>query len=99
MEFREAAKDNRISKTDQSEILRDTLTGKAALHTSNSPYGRTSVDDIWSILEREFGNSLDHLYFHLNTIKATQTLSDRTIQIHPDHTVHAQARRQKHLAR
>ena len=63
--FREAAKNNRISKTDQSEILRGALTGKAKLLTSNLPYGTTPVDNFWSILEKDFSNSLHHFNFYL----------------------------------
>ena len=86
--FREAAKDNRISKTDQAEKLRGALTGKAELLISNLPYGTTPVDDFWSILEKQFGNSsLEHIKFHLDTLKATQTLSDITIENDPDEAV------------
>ena len=52
--FREAAKDNRISKTNQLETLRETLTGNAAFRIP--PDGMTSVDDAWSILEKHHGN-------------------------------------------
>ena len=80
-EFREAAKD----KTDQARILRGALRGRAVLLISNLPHGTTPVNDLWSILERQFGNSnFAHINYHLNTLKATQTLSDATVEIDPD---------------
>ena len=83
--FREAAKENKISKTDQARMIRGAFTGNAAFLTCNLPHGTTPVDDFWSVLEKQFGNSnLAHINFHLNILKATQTLSDTTIEVDPD---------------
>ena len=70
--FKKAAEDNRISKTDQLDKLREALTGSAA--PCIPPDGVTSVDDAWSILEKKFGDPLTHL--NEMTFKANGNLLD-----------------------
>ena len=52
--FKIAVSDNRISKTDQLEKLRNALIGNAA--TRIPPDGITSVDVALTILEKAFGD-------------------------------------------
>ena len=80
--FRKAAKYSRISKTDQLETLRVALTGNDASRIP--PDGVTSVDNARSILEKAFGNSFEHLYFHLRVMKAAQPLSDKSMETDPN---------------
>ena len=60
--FKKAAEDNRISKRDQLEKLREA----------------------WSILEKTFGDPLTHLNYRLGVMKATQPLSDKSIETDPN---------------
>ena len=75
--FREAARDNKISKTDQLWVLQDNLKGNA----KHLVYlkGETSIDHAWSILEEAYGDPQKHTY------RATSEASGRTLDIEAEH--------------
>ena len=75
--FEKAAEDNRTSKTDQLEKLRETLTGNAAsLHTGWSQL--TSPGQFWR------RHLITHLNFRLGVMKSTQPLTDKSIETDPN---------------
>ena len=80
--FNKATADNRISENDQLEKFREALTGNAASRIPQD--GIASINGAWTILEKSFGDPLTHLNFRLGVMKATQPLSDKTIETDPN---------------
>ena len=71
--FKEAARDNKISKTDQLWVLQDALTGNAKhlIYLEEE----TSIEHAWSILEEAYGEPQKRTY------RTTPEASDRTLDI------------------
>jgi hypothetical protein len=53
--FHKAAVDNRISRRDQLEMMRECLTGKAAAKRPLN--GLRDIEEAWQFLQEAFGNS------------------------------------------
>jgi hypothetical protein len=62
-----AARDNRISKRDQVEKLREVLTGKTLAYLPQDGIG--DIENAWEYLDQAFGNPYTLLNFRLNKIR------------------------------
>jgi hypothetical protein len=67
-----AAVDNRISRRDQLEKMRECLTGKAAAKLPLN--GLRDIEEAWQVLQEAFGNSYTNLNYRLSRIGRTPGL-------------------------
>ena len=79
--FNKAAVDNRISRRDRIEKLRECLTGKAA---ANLPLnGLQDIEEAWKYLEDTFGDPYTSLNYRLARIREIPGLTDKLVQTDP----------------
>jgi hypothetical protein len=79
--FQKAAVDNRISRRDQLEKMRECLTGEAAAKLPLN--GLMDIEEAWQFLQEAFGNSYTDLYYRLSRIGRTPGLTDRLVETDP----------------
>ena len=75
--------DNRISRRDQLEKMRECLTGKAAAKLPLN--GLRDIEEAWQFLQEAFGNSYTNLNYRLSRIGQTPGLTDRLVETDPAH--------------
>ena len=79
-QFTEAAKDNRVPKSDQADKLREVLTGMALQHM---PKSCKNIDDAWAALN---GNPRTLLNHKLKKVRGMHCLTDALLQSDPSYT-------------
>ena len=82
-QFTEAAKDNRVPKSDQAEKLRETLTGRALQHM---PKACKDIQEAWTVLDAAFGSPRTLLNYRLKKVRSMPGLTDTLLQADPGFT-------------
>ena len=79
-QFTEAAKDNRVPRSNQADKLREVLTGRALQHM---PRACKDIDEAWTALDAAFGNPRTLLNYRLNKGRSMPGLTDALLQSDP----------------
>ena len=79
--FNKAAENNKISRTDQIEKLREALTGNALNQLPVD--GLRNIDQAWEYLEKAFGNPHTCLNHRLSVVKSMPGLTDNVQKTNP----------------
>ena len=79
-QFIEAAKGNRVPRSDQADKLRERLTGRALQHM---PKACKDIKEAWTALDAAFGNPRTLLNYRLKKVRSMPGLTDTLLQSDP----------------
>ena len=82
--FNQAAENNKISRKDQVEKLREVLTGNALNHLPED--GIKNIDQAWDYLDQAFGNPHTCLNHRLAKVKGMPGMTDNMERANPAYT-------------